>query len=183
MMEMFFTPYEEDTGMYYASGDRDDACTWKGVTCLEDGTVDKIEWTSYVVSIAGTIEFGRMPQRTTKVQFSYVNLYGEVDMTFLPQTLKDISMRSCFFSGTLDVGRLPPHLESLSSRDNRISGLCNIRNLPQSLQLFEVMEYGIQTSEIHVGKLPNTGLRIRIRRFAKMSFDDPADSQKISYTY
>ena len=104
-------------------------------------------------------------------------------MILLPLTLENMSLRSCFFSGTLDMGQLPPHLESFTSRHNKISGLCNMRNLPQSLGLIEVLEYAIKSDEIYVGRLPDTGIRIRLRRFTKMSFDNPSDSRKVVFIF
>ena len=183
MMEMFFTPHEMDTGEYYASADRDDACTWKGVTCGASNTIRAIVRLSDHLRIMGTIDFKMIPLSVEELFFADSALFGEVDTSALPVTLTEIALHDCKFSGSLEMRALPPNLKGFYVIGNKISFVSELCNLPSSLTDLIIAEDFLTHKSIHIGKLHKQRIAIDIMgcRFAQVTFDDRTDEERVSY--
>ena len=181
LMELFFTPDEADPGEYHQSGDRDDACSWKGVKCTEASNhVTEINWASYVLVITGTLDFKKMPRKVTDVNFSYQRLFGEVDTSTLPHSLKYVCITDCKFSGKLELRTLPPNIESFVVEGNCFSAVSDICDLPESLITLNLREPAIKRKNIHVGKL-RTQIYINLSGcgITNITYEDQEDAKYV----
>ena len=133
MLELFFTPINEEDARADLRGDADDGCTWTGVTCTDSGSITKIEWCSWDVHLKGSIDFQRMPPHAKFINFYDVELTGEIDTTGLPDSLEEICLQDCAFSGTIDLGSLPRGMTAFEVYNNNVTVIQNVRNLPEKL--------------------------------------------------
>ena len=182
LMELFFTPDEADPGEYHQSGDRDDACSWKGVVCAEEKYVMNIDWLSAILAIMGTLDFAKMPRKVTVVNFSYQRLFGEVDTSTLPHSLKYVCLMGCNFSGRLELRTLPPNIESFIVEGNCFTSVGDIYDLPGSLHTLRMYrEAAIKHRNIHVGKL-RTQIYINLSGcgITNITYEDQKDAKCVT---
>ena len=181
LMELFFTPDDRRSQNYGEFADPDDVCSWDGVTCTNDGTVQNISWSSVFCRIIGTIDFLKMPQHMIELTFFDAELSGEINTSSLPQSLFRFCVRGCNFHGSLDVSQLPRGLCSFGVSANSITAVSSIVNLPSTILEFIICEEFLDTKSIHIGKLPSPCGRIEISGcgFEKVTFEDPEDAKNV----
>ena len=185
LMELFFTPDESDPGEFHQSGDQDDVCSWKGVTCTEEKSVTKITWASYHFNMAGTLDFTKIPQKVKQINFYDLPLYGEVEICALPQSMMNVCLQDCKFSGSLDIRALPRQIESFIVKGNQITSVGDICDLPRSLRVLKIGESAVTHKNLHVAQLPSTGIRVDLSGcgFTKITFENQEDAMFVNYFF
>ena len=102
MVTLFFTPDDPEKSREDLKGDPDDACTWEGIECTEDGDIYRILWESGDVDLMGSIDFKMVPLTVEFINLYDQGLYGEIDTTAFPDSFQELFLQQCLFTGTID---------------------------------------------------------------------------------
>ena len=165
MLELFFTPQDENEARADLRGDADDGCTWMGITCTyeyEETTkksITGIDWCPWEVHLVGSIDFRRIPPHTEFISLNEQALSGTMDATGFPESLTQICLQKCAFSGTIDLGHLPEEMQVFEVYDNCFTAVQNVCDLPYTLESLVIEEPSIESKTIHVGELPANDLQ------------------------
>ena len=179
MMELFFNPTIPRAARMAIGGIDKDACTWYNVTCDASHHIIEVNWYSVNVSVSGFISFPMMPRHMKSLQLIEQDMNGEIDTSNLPESLVFFSLEACLFTGTLDLGSLPRGMEIFAVADNMISGIVHVCNLPPLLKTLIVEERVQKNGPIHIGKLPESLTKVRLRLGRSVEFDcADADDRK-----
>ena len=171
MMELFFTPTIPRAARMAIGGIDEDACTWYNVTCDASHHIIGVNWYSVNVSVSGSINFSMMPRHMQSLKLIEQDINGEIDTSNLPESLVFLTLEACLFTGTLDLGSLPRGMEIFVVADNTISGIVHVCNLPPSLKTIIVEERVQNNGPIHIGKLPESLTKIRLRLGRSVDFE------------
>ena len=166
IMEIMYTPLNDQPAHKVLKGDPNDVSTWEGVRCDDEGHIVVISWMQAVIVLRGSVDFSTLPPRLESFYLMDQLFEGEIKTTNLPENLRTFSVFNCpNISGTLDVGQLPRTLTSLVVKRNCVTSLQNVRNLPPNLERFVVCERFVEENVIEIGKLP-TSMAVDDRGFA-----------------
>ena len=105
-------------------GSRDDpreVCTWKGVTCNDDGEVEAFDWSMTWRDGTGTLEFNFLPRSMKDLRMHANALSGTIELAGLPENMKGLNLSHNALSGTLDLDDLPSSMEHLRLSDNKFT--------------------------------------------------------------
>ena len=160
MVELFFTPEDPKEAREHLKGDPDDACTWEGIDCTEDGDIREILWRGWRFPLEGSIDFRMFPMAVKFVNIYEQGLRGDIDTTAFPESLEHLCLDKCFFTGTIDLGSLPPQMRTFEVFYNEITAVCNVQNIPKTVTSLRIREANIVAKTIHVGALPESDLKL-----------------------
>ena len=182
MLELFFTPNDQEDARTELGGDADDGCTWNGVLCSATGAIEKIEWFPWEANLSGSIDFQRMPTKLKHFTVYNQALTGEIDATSLPESLTDLCLAICAFSGTIDLGHLPRGMVAFETFDNQVTSIQNVRNLPIGLERLNIRELHATEKTISIGALPDSELAPDFSGcgFQKVDCENPDDVPRVN---
>ena len=181
VMELFFTPDSYKDARAILRGDENDACSWSGIKCDDNGHIKCLDWDHRKYVLQGSLNFPMFPRNMRLFDISGQRLVGAVDLCHLPEALNYFRIHACGVTGTLDIEKLPRNLQYLFVTENAISDVFNVRNLPKNMQELTVNEHGIHKEVLFIEKLPNSYTRLNFQNcdIEHFRFADPADAQKL----
>ena len=179
IFELFFTPDNYEDAQKKLKGDENDACTWTGIECDDDGKIRCLDWHDNALVLEGSINFAFFPPHTVQLSIIRQQLMGEVDLSHLSPSLVLFCLQSCAFSGTLNMEKLPRQLREFVVVNNRITEILNVHSLPETLEDIFIEEAGIQKESLDVGPLPQrcTFMSFRNTKIHRFIFENPEDRE------
>ena len=184
-IELFFTPDDYESARRSLCGEADDACTWIHVSCNSQREIIRIAWNAIAfggVRVEGYINFAHIPPNLQHLKLlCQTKLIGEVDTRGLPASLVVLWLEYCAFTGVLDLGQLPGGMLEFVVKANNISAIANFCNLPVNLAWFSISEKNLSGMKIHIGKLPESDLKINLEFCVPedISFADESDKERV----
>ena len=181
VMDLFFTPANPAITRRQLGGDESDPCTWEGVRCYGGDAVKVVRWYNLNIVLEGKIDFTMIPRNALTVEMTGQIFTGEVSTAYLPPGIRRFVLSMCRFTGTLDMGGLPSSLTALIVTKNNLTGIVNVCDLPVSLEECEYQEWGNETREVHIGKLPANALLLNFMesKIEALTFEDAQDSNRV----
>ena len=183
VMELFFTPDNHEDARDLLEGDEDDACSWTGIECDDDGRIFQIKWENTDNILHGSLNFSMFPHHTEYFGVEGQRLVGEIDVGHLSASLVFVGIHGTRITGTLDIEKLPRELIFFLISDNAICDIINVQNLPKSLQMLKVQERGIHKEVLVIEKLGRSCARLDFTNcdFKDIQFKDPADARRTEW--
>ena len=151
-------PYSEKLFRKLTGGNVNDACVWRGVTCLagvvysfaarcSDQMQLDIDWLPATLNSLDISDIGlncalktrALPRMLEHLELHYTNLHGSLTLHTLPSEIQSVHLSNNHFSGTLFVSNLPETLKTvrLGYNDIKVVVVCNA-DLPEGLVEIQV---------------------------------------------
>ena len=156
LMELFIFGLNKPEKICGSRADPADVCEWEGITCNDDGEVEKFHWglkqeagtigfeflpwsmktlRMFMNALSGTIQLADLPEKVDKLSLSCNQLTGSLDLDGLPATVRTLSLSQNKFTGDISLEKLPKCLKQLELSQNQLSRTICLTCLPPALEV------------------------------------------------
>ena len=140
LMELFIFGLNEPEKICGSRDDPVNVCEWEGITCNDDGEVERFLWVSKKEDGTGTLGFEFLPWSMKAVWMFLNALSGTIQLADLPEKVEKLSLSCNQLTGSLDLDGLPATVRELDLSKNKFTGDISLEKLPKCLKQLELSQ-------------------------------------------
>ena len=128
------TSYVITASLLMANGDFKDVCSWKYITCDDEGHVVDFRCNCTFDENIGTLRLDCMPEKLKTCRVESLLCSGTLDTSALPVSLESLILSKTGFSGSVAFEDLPQEILALNLMESDFEGSISLHRLPQKLK-------------------------------------------------